>query len=177
MDEQPGFAIWLTGLPASGKSSVARELRQMLAARSVPALILDSDELRRILTPQPTYSAAERDWFYGVIASLAAWLTQNGLNVLIAATAHRRAYRDQARLRIARFAEVYVRCPLAVCQQRDPKGLYAQAHAGQTADLPGIGIDYEPPSAADVVVDTDQVSPSEAARQILEQLSAVLAVG
>jgi adenylylsulfate kinase len=106
---------------------IARELRRMPATRSVPALILDSDELRRMLTPQPTYSAAERDWFYGVIASLAAWLTQNGLNVLIAATAHRRAYRDQARLQIARFAEVYVRCPLHVCHQRAPKGLYAQA--------------------------------------------------
>jgi adenylylsulfate kinase len=90
---------------------------------------------------------------------------------------HRRAYRDQARLQIARFVEVYVRCPLAVCQQRDPKGLYAQARAGQIADLPGAGIDYEPPYAADIVVDTDQASPSEAARQILEQLPAVFVVG
>lgn len=165
-----GFALWLTGLPASGKSALARELQQRLAQRDLHTLILDSDALRGVLTPQPTYTRAEREWFYSVIVYLAAWLVDNGLNVLIAATGHRRHYRQQARARIERFAEVYVRCPLAVCQARDPKGIYALARAGRADNVPGVGVPYEVPTAPEAAVDTDRLQVDAAGTAILAQL-------
>ncbi|MFN2243769.1 MAG: adenylyl-sulfate kinase, partial [Anaerolineae bacterium] len=121
-DARPGFALWLTGLPSSGKTTLAHALRRLLAERGIAVQILDSDELRRRLTPNPTYSAEERDWFYNIVTFLAELLTANGVNVLIAATASRQAYRQAARERIARLAEVYVECPPDVCRARDPKG-------------------------------------------------------
>ncbi|HEX6290167.1 MAG TPA: adenylyl-sulfate kinase [Herpetosiphonaceae bacterium] len=172
--DRRGFTIWLTGLPASGKTSLARELQRLLAQRGVHAVLLDSDELRGALTPQPRYTAAERDWFYGVIGYLAAWLARSGVNVLIAATAQRRAYRDQARAQIARFAEVEVCCPLAICQQRDPKGIYAQAQAGQAQHVPGVGDPYEPPLHPEATIDTGSMSPTAAARSVLAQMWALI---
>ena len=167
-----GFALWLTGLPASGKTTLAHALRAQLAAAGTPAVVLDGDELRGMLTPEPRYTAAERDWLYGVIADLATWLCRSGVNVLIAATANRRAYRDRARAQIDRFAEVYVRCAAAICRARDPKGLYRQAAAGTMDSLPGVGAAYEPPLAPEATVDTDHLLPDDAARMVLAQLGA-----
>jgi adenylylsulfate kinase len=169
-----GFAVWLTGLPAAGKTTLAQAMHCQLASQGIYTLILDSDELRRILTPQPTYSVAERDWFYGVLAQLAAWLTRHGINVLIAATAHRRAYRQAARDQIERFAEVYVQCSLATCHQRDAKGIYAAAQRGQAAQVPGVGRVFEPPFQPEGVVNTEQHPPTEAAKLVLAQLAQLL---
>ena len=94
LPSQPGFVLWFTGRPAAGKTTLARAVQQALTARQIHTVLLDSDELRKLLTPQPTYSDAERDWFYSVVAGLAAWLARSGINVLIAATANRRAYRQ-----------------------------------------------------------------------------------
>jgi adenylylsulfate kinase len=88
---RPGFAIWLTGLPSSGKTTLAHALSHLLTERGIAVQILDSDELRRRLTPNPTYSAEERDWFYDIITFLAELLTTNGVNILIAALGIRRA--------------------------------------------------------------------------------------
>jgi adenylylsulfate kinase len=167
---EAGFAIWLTGLPSSGKTTLAHILSHLLAERGIAVQLLDSDDLRRRLTPNPTYSDEERNWFYNMVAFLAGLLTDNGVNVLIAATAPRRAYREAARDRIARFAEVYVACSPAVCQARDPKGLWAQADRGEIATLPGVGVPYEPPENPEVRVDTAHLSIEEAARRILDQL-------
>ena len=168
---QPGFAIWLTGLPSSGKTTVAHALSDLLAERGIAVQVLDSDELRTRLTPNPHYSPQERDWFYAMVTFLAELLTQNGANCLIAATASRRAYREAARRRIKRFAEVYVDCPPAVCQERDPKGLWQRAHKREIDALPGFGSPYEPPESPDVRVDTGgRLSAKDAAQDILSQL-------
>jgi adenylylsulfate kinase len=167
---KPGFAIWLTGLPASGKSSLAQEIQRLLDKGGIRTIILDSDDLRQILTAEPTYEPGERDWFYSVIVYLAAWLTEAGINVLIAATANRHAYRDQARERIARFAEVFVDCPLPICRDRDPKGIYALADQGQASNVPGIDAPYELPLNPEAAVNTGRLSPAAAARSVLEQL-------
>jgi adenylylsulfate kinase len=171
-DVRPGFAIWLTGLPSSGKSTLANALSCLLAGRGIATQVLDSDELRARLTPNPTYSSEERAWFYDIVTFLAELLTRNQVNVLIAATASQRAYRRAARQRIARFAEVYVDCAPQVCRMRDPKGLWEQADTGEITALPGAGVPYEPPQSPEVHVDTANDSPEEAARQILEQLEA-----
>lgn len=169
-DTRPGFALWLTGLPSSGKTSLAQALSRLLLERGITVQILDSDELRRRLTPKPSYSLEERDWFYGVIAYLAELLTANGVNVLVAATAPRRAYRQAARERMGRFAEVYVECPPEVCRARDPKGLWARADRGEIATLPGGGTPYEAPEAPEVRVDTARFSAEGAARCVQRQL-------
>lgn len=168
----PGFAIWLTGLPSSGKTTLAHALSDLLAERDVSVQVLDSDELRTRLTPNPQYSPEERDWFYDMVIFLTELLVKNGVNVLIAATAARRAYRERARSRIDRFAEVYVDCPLEVCQERDRKGLWKQARQGEIAAFPGIGTPYEPPESPDVHVDTVRLSKDDAVQHILAQLDA-----
>lgn len=144
-----GAIVWFTGLPASGKSTLARRVRDRLAA---PSVVLDSDELRDVLGATG-YAPEARDAFYAALARLAGVLAAQGLVVLVAATAPRRAHRDGARAQTARFLEVYVRTPRATCEARDPKGLYARARAGDAPELPGVGAPYEPPVAPDVVAD------------------------
>lgn len=168
---KPGFTIWFTGLPASGKTSLAKAMQQLLSSEQIHCVVLDSDELRLILTPEPTYSNEERDWFYHVIAQFAGWLSKNGINVLISATANRRCYRDAARKQIARFAEVYVKCSLDICQLRDPKGIYAQSEQEEANTVPGVGTSYEPPIDPEVTVDTATLFPIEAAIYTFDQLN------
>src|SRR5689334_9874686 len=115
MEKPRGWTIWLTGMPGSGKTMLAQAIRQGLCQQGVAAVLLDSDELRRLVTPDATYAPAERDWFYNRLVELAAWLADAGDNVIIAATGNRRAYRAAARARLAPdFAEVWVRCPIDV---------------------------------------------------------------
>jgi adenylylsulfate kinase len=152
------WTIWMTGLPGAGKTTLARAQQQRLRSNGVAAVVLDSDALRPVLAPAAGYSAAARDQFYRQIVTLAGLLNQEGANVIIAATAHRRAYRAAARAALAPFAEVWVRCPRDVCAERDPKGLYAQAAAGAISNLPGMDIPYEPPQAPEAIIDTDQTT-------------------
>ncbi|HDQ13632.1 MAG TPA: adenylyl-sulfate kinase [Sediminispirochaeta sp.] len=167
---QRGFAVWLTGLPSSGKTTLAYALRDRLLERGLSVQMLDSDELRGRLTPHPTYSPEERDWFYDVLVFLAGMLTDNGVNVLLAATASKQSYRAAARNRIQRFAEVYVECSLDVCRERDRKGLWDQADRGMITALPGHGTPYEPPESPEAHVDTVMLAPEAAAQEILRQL-------
>ncbi|MBV7339504.1 adenylyl-sulfate kinase [Chloroflexi bacterium TSY] len=167
MTMQITWAVWFTGLPASGKTTIAQTVRDELAAKHVQAVLLDSDELRAILTATPTYKPEERDLFYGQIVGFAHLLAQQGFNVLIAATANRRVYREAARKRLPRFYEVWVHCPVNVCRERDPKGHYAEADGNPNTTLPGVGTKYEPPCNADVLVDTTKQLPLVAANQVI----------
>ncbi|MCB0156823.1 MAG: adenylyl-sulfate kinase, partial [Caldilineaceae bacterium] len=105
---------------------------------------------------------------------LAELLTRNGVNVLIAATGHRRVYRDAARRDIRRFAEVYVACPVEVCRVRDPKGLWAAADRGEIQGLPGADEAYEPPLTPDIVVDSGVLTPDDAAAAVIRGLADLL---
>lgn len=161
------FALWLTGLPASGKSAIARELLGALRSRGVDASVLESDVMRTQLTPHARYDEAERDFFYAALADIAAALVARGRAVLIDATANRRRYRNAARSRIANFCEVYVDTPLEVCRARDPKGLYRSA-----GNLPGAQAPYEPPVAPELVAHGERGAPADAARCIVDALAA-----
>ena len=165
-----GTVLWLTGLPASGKTTLAEELLRRLAARGLDVELLDADSLRAILTPRPTYTDGERDWFYGILVYLAALLSQHGVTVLVAATAHRRIYRDQARRVLPRFAEIYVQCDIETCRRRDPKGLYAAARRGDVQSLPGEQVPFEAPESPEVRVDTAKLAPPAAAGAVVERL-------
>ena len=165
------FALWLTGLPGCGKSSIARELLPLLHARGADAAILESDVMRTQLTPFPRYDARERDFFYAALVELGAFASVR-VPVIFDATANRRAYRDAARRRIVRFAEIFVDTPLEVCAARDPKGLYRAAREGGSATLPGPQAAYEPPPAPELTLHGDRGTPHEAAAAILAWLEA-----
>jgi adenylylsulfate kinase len=169
MSTQHGFAIWITGLPASGKTSITRELVLKLEAQGLRVVTLESDELRTILTPQPTYRDEERDWFYHALASLGALITRSKVNVVFDATANKRSYRDYARSIIPRFFEVYVQCPLEICMQRDPKGIYLAGTEGAAAFVPGLQTPYEPPLNPEATLD-GQALPEASAATIYRML-------
>lgn len=163
----PGFVLWFVGRPAAGKSTIARLLHEKLTETGIASCVLDSDELRAILTAQPTFSDSEREWFYAALVGLAGVLARNGVHVLIAATGQRRAYRAAAYAQLPHFAEVYVHCSLSTCQARDPKGLYASAQAGVIEQLPGAGAVFEPPVAPALIIDTEQQTPTAAVELVL----------
>jgi adenylylsulfate kinase len=168
MQSHPAFAVWLTGLPASGKSTTARALAKELEGRGVDCDVLESDELRKVLTPHPRYDEEEREDFYRQMAWIGALLVRHGVAVLFDATAHRRIYREQARREIPSFVEVYVSCPLEVCMARDPKGIYRAAAAG--GQVPGLQAPYEPPVEPDVLIHGDRDDPAESAKRVLAAL-------
>ncbi len=170
MNRSPSFAVWLTGLPASGKSTIARELRPRLEALGLTVEVLESDAVRRILTPAATYSRDERDLFYRALAFIGERLVAYGVTVLFDATASRRAYRDVARSMIPRFAEVAVECPLAVCMQRDRKGTYRKGERGETRSVPGLQEPYESPLVPELRIDTVTRTTEESVGLILDMV-------
>lgn len=149
-----GIVVWITGLPASGKTTLALAVRDRLAGRRACAM-LDSDEVRDALARE-SYEAPDRDQFYATLARLAALLSRQGLVVLVPATAPRRQHRDAARALAPRFVEVHVRTPLEECERRDPKGLYRRARSGDAPTLPGAGATYESPEHPEVVAEGGQ---------------------
>jgi adenylylsulfate kinase len=169
MSQRQAFAVWLTGLPASGKSTVTRELVKRLRDLGCPVVVLESDYMRTILTPDPVYSEEERDRFYRQLALLGELIARSGVNVIFDATANKREYRDRARGLVPRFTEVYVACPGEVCAKRDPKGIYARAAQGLARTVPGIQAGYEPPRNPDVTLD-GQAPPESGAEAILSKL-------
>ena len=145
-----GAVVWFTGLPSSGKTTLARAVEHRLALERISRCVLDGDEMRPVLAPRLGYSDEERSDFYATLARLAGALARQGLIVLVPATAHRREYRQYAREQAPHFLEVWLTTPLGECQLRDSKGLYASAAMGP-GHLPGIDIAYEEPERADVV--------------------------
>ena len=166
MNHSPAFGIWLTGLPASGKSTIVSALRPQLEALGLTVEVLESDEVRRQLTPEATYSPEERDLFYRALAFIGQRLVAHGITVLFDATATRQAYRDLARAMIPSFVEVAVDCPIEVCMKRDRKGTYEKGLRGASSTVPGLQTPYETPPNPEVRIDSTKVSPQEAANQI-----------
>jgi adenylylsulfate kinase len=164
------FAIWLTGLPASGKSTITAALRPQLEARGLSVEVLESDAVRQALTPVATYSQQERELFYRALAFCGSRLVDHGVTVIFDATANRRTYRDFARALISDFLEVAVECPLDVCMERDRKGTYKKGMAGKSGTVPGLQEAYEPPLDPAVRIDTRQTPVQIGAERILAEL-------
>lgn len=168
--DRTGFVVWLTGLPAAGKSTAARALGAALESRGTRVEILDGDVVRRALWPELGYSRADRDANIARFARLAALLARHGIAAIVAAISPYRAARQDARAAAGeRFIEVFVDTPLEVCEARDPKGLYRRARAGEISMMTGIDDPYEPPARPEVRL-TPDMSPETGAKTILEYL-------
>ncbi|HTR49484.1 MAG TPA: adenylyl-sulfate kinase [Kofleriaceae bacterium] len=167
MAAMTGVVAWLTGLPSSGKTTLARAIAAELDHHGEHAVVLDSDELRAAFDPPLGYDDDSRVHLYLTLARLAASIARQGHIVLVPATAHRRAFRDAARAIAPAFVEIFVDTPLDECRRRDTKGLYA-ANAPRA---PGAGVAYEPPLAPDHVVQPgDHAAPATIAHALVHLL-------
>ncbi|MHC1582639.1 MAG: DUF6125 family protein [Candidatus Syntropharchaeia archaeon] len=164
------WAIWITGLPGCGKTTISRKVREKLRKKGIDAQILELDEIRKIITPNPTYSEEEREIVYASLAYIAKLLTDMEKNVIIDATANRRRYRERARSQIKDFLEVYIKCPLFLCIKREKKrktGIYEKSKEG--APVPGLNVEYEEPENPEVILD-GEINPDENAERIIKEI-------
>lgn len=150
---ETGVTVWFTGLPSSGKTSISQALERRLTAAGLPVETLDGDVVRTHLTRDLGYSREDRDENVRRVGFVAELLSRHGVVVLCSLVSPYRAVRDEVRARHAgRFFEVYVSTPPDVCAQRDVKGLYARARAGEVRGMTGVDDPYEPPLAPELVV-------------------------
>jgi adenylylsulfate kinase len=174
------FCIWISGLPGSGKSTITKELKKSLTQNGIDSLTLNLDEIRKIITPEPTYTSEERSVVYSALAYMAKLLVTTGCkNVVIDATGNRKAYRDTARALIPEFAVVYVNCPLEICQRREAfrdagiieTDLYRKARSGRLkGDFPGVTVPYEEPENPELLINSEDLTPSESAELIMSYI-------
>jgi adenylylsulfate kinase len=172
--DSKGLVIWLTGLSGAGKTTLARALRQELLQTGSLVELLDGDEVRENLSHGLGFSKEDRDRNVRRIGFVARLLARNGIAVLVSAISPYRQSRDDARRLIesdgVRFLEVFVRCPLEVLINRDVKGLYKKALAGEARSFTGISDPYEPPLAPDCIVDSSTETIEQSLSQILSRI-------
>lgn len=165
-----GFVVWFTGLPASGKSTVAKLLVRYLKGPGFKVEYLDGDLVRPWLSPEAGFSREDRVRHLRRVAFVCHLLARNGVVVVASFVSPYRDVREEARRIINSFVEVYVKCPLEVCMERDPKGLYKRALAGEIEHMTGIDDPYEEPLNPEVVVDTSTMSPEECLNVVVDRL-------
>ena len=167
--KQKGGVIWLTGLSASGKSTLAIELERQLHEAGHYAYVLDGDNLRHGLNSDLGFSAGDREENIRRVGEVAALMAEIGLIVISAFISPYRSDRQKAREAAkGQFREVWVQASLATCERRDPKGLYKRARTGEIPDFTGISAPYEEPENADLIVSTDQMTVEESARLLFD---------
>ncbi|MEW6109291.1 MAG: adenylyl-sulfate kinase [Nitrospirota bacterium] len=168
-----GIVLWITGLPGSGKSTVADAVRKL----HPDFIILRIDELRKIVTPAPTYSDPEREMVYRCLVYTAGKISEIGHNVIIDATGNRRRWRELARQIIPQYAEIYLKCSVETCAEREmqrrethgaPKDIYKKGEKGWP--VPGVNVPYEEPDNPELVIETEKTSVEETASLINEFL-------
>ena len=169
---QKGCVIWFTGLSGSGKSTLANAVGQVLHQQQHHTYVLDGDNVRHGLNKNLGFSPADREENIRRIGEVAKLFADAGTIVLTAFISPYRTDRDQARALIAdgKFVEVFVDCPLEVCEERDTKGLYKKARAGEIKEFTGISAPYEPPLNPEVTVNTAALSIEECAQAVVTVL-------
>lgn len=166
-----GFCVWFTGLSASGKTTLSSLLEEELLERGLPVETLDGGEIRERLSGDLGFSRKDRETHLRRMSFVTRLLVRNGVVVLVAAAISPfQNIRDEARAEINDYVEVYLDCPLKVCRERDSKGLYRQALAGEIQHLPGINSPYEIPEKPELVIQTHQQKPEDSLAQILRAL-------
>jgi adenylylsulfate kinase len=170
MSNDRGFVLWLTGLPGAGKTTLAYGVMNRLKAMGKRVEVLDGDEIRKGLSRDLGFSKEDREKHNERVIYVAKLLSRNGVATVVPLISPYREVREKARKETGNFVEVYVRCPLDVLIQRDPKGLYRKALAGEITNLTGIQDPYEEPVSPEIIVDTDKLSIEESINIIVNYL-------
>ncbi|MEW6442677.1 MAG: adenylyl-sulfate kinase [bacterium] len=165
-----GFTLWLTGLPASGKSAIAARLEESLLERGLEAERLDEGEIRQSWLPSLGHGAGERDGLTRLIGHFCNLLTRNGIVTIAASISPSQEIRNEIRSQIGRFVEVHVRCPAEVCAQRDASGNWARARAGELSGFVGADVPYEEPTNPEILLEADREDTEQAAKKIVRTL-------
>lgn len=181
-----GWVIWITGLPGSGKSSAARDLLKLLRKNNISAQYLQLDAIRKLIAPEPKYDEAERDYVYRSLILVAKFLSENGINTIIDAVGHKKIWRDLARSEIKNFLEIYLKCPIDMCMDRETgrkspfvkRELYRKAKerlkTGKQFEgigqVPGVDVKYEEPDKPDVLIESDRINSRITAEKIFEKI-------
>ena len=168
--ENYGFVVWLTGLPGSGKTTIARELERELKVRGSKFEVFDGDEVRKNLSKGLGFSKEDRDTHNKRVIYVCKLLTRNRVNAVVSLISPYRSTRAYAREQLPKFVEVYLKCSVEECIRRDPKGLYKKALAGEISNMTGIQDPYEEPVNPEVVLDTEHDSSEHNIQKVLSKL-------
>ena len=165
-----GATLWFTGLPSSGKSTIARAVFHRLLDRGLAVELLDGAEVRESLSRGLSFSREDREEHIRRMGYVAKLLSRNGVIAICAAVSPYRATRDEVRRNTTRFVEVYVECPVDVAEARDTDGWYARARRGEVEEFTGVNAPYEPPVAPEVHIHSDRESVDAAADKVIARL-------
>ncbi len=166
-----GFTLWFTGLSGAGKTTVSEIVERELRDRIGTVEVLDGDIVRTNLSKGLGFSREDRDINVLRIGFVANLLTRNGVPVIVSAISPYKEARDQVRRDIGEdFIEIYVHCPLEVCAERDVKGLYKKAYSGEIKGFTGVSDPYEPPTAPELTLWTNEEEPEDSARKVIDKL-------
>jgi adenylyl-sulfate kinase len=168
--EQIGFTLWFTGLPCSGKSAVADRVAEILKEKGLRAERLDGDIVRQDLTRDLGFSKKDRDENIRRVTFVAKLLSRNGVATLVSFISPYRELRDRARRECTNFVEVYTKCPVEVCIERDVKGMYQKAIRGEIKEFTGISDPYEEPEAPEILLETDKENLEASVDKVLARL-------
>ncbi|WP_072622402.1 adenylyl-sulfate kinase [Spirulina major] len=168
--EQRGVTVWFTGLSGAGKTTISQVVAERLRSQGYPLEVLDGDIVRTNLTKGLGFSKEDRDENIRRIGFVSHLLTRNGVIVIVSAISPYRAIREEVRARVGSFVEVFVNAPLAVCEERDVKGLYKRARSGEIKQFTGISDPYEPPANPEIECRTDLEDLEESVEKVLSAL-------
>ena len=171
MKAQKGFTAWFTGLPCSGKTTIADKVAEILVKQGYKVERLDGDIIRKNLTSDLGFSKEDRDENIKRVTFVAKLLTRNDVAVLATFVSPYRERRKKSRDEIGEFIEIYTRCPVKVCIERDIKGMYKKALAGEINNFTGVDDPYEEPLQPELVLDTDKESIKESAQKVINKLT------
>lgn len=165
-----GFTLWFTGLSGSGKTTLSRQIEEILLERGMKVEVLDGDVVRTNLSKGLGFSKEDRDTNIRRIGFVCSLLTRNDVVAIAAAISPYRDVRAENRKLIGSYVEVFCKCPLEVLKERDPKGLYKKAAAGEIKHFTGVDDPYEDPEDPEVLVETDNETPEQSAAKIIKTL-------
>ncbi|MEX2263325.1 MAG: adenylyl-sulfate kinase [Bryobacteraceae bacterium] len=165
-----GFTLWFTGLSGAGKSTVSALIEKRLRDAGAKVEVLDGDVVRTHLSKGLGFSKEDRDTNIRRIGFVCELLSRNGVIALVAAISPYRAVREEIRSRIPNFIEVYVHCPIEILAERDVKGLYKRALAGEIEQFTGVSDPYEPPLHPEVVIDSSKEPAEDSAEKVWQKL-------
>ncbi len=168
--EQTGFTLWFTGLPCSGKSVIADRVAAAMNERGLRVERLDGDIVRQDLTRDLGFSKKDRDENIRRVTFVAKLLSRNGVGVLTSFISPYRELRDRARREVTNFIEVYAKCPVDVCIERDVKGMYQKAIRGEIKEFTGVSDPYEEPLNPELVLETDKETIEQSVNKVLAKL-------